>query len=51
MEIFGHDMREVFGFFRVLIEIVPNEITTMVLFVAAASFFFNLAAKFSDSHS
>lgn len=49
MEVFGHDMTEVFGFFRLMIELIPHEITTMVLFIAASSFFFNLAARFSHS--
>lgn len=50
MEIFGYDMTEVFGFFRILIELIPHEVLTMVLFVAASSFFFNLAARFSGDH-
>lgn len=48
MTIFGHNMAAVFSFFRTLIEVVPNEITSMVLYVAAASFFFGLSRSFSE---
>lgn len=48
MVLFDVDLKEIFGFFRLCFEVIPFQFTQLLLFLAAAEFFFYLQRTFKE---